>query len=91
VQVAKPEAALATSLEETENVTVEITAENRIVVDDEAVSVGEVAGRVKALAVNAETPVVIRAHEKSSHGTFVAVWDAAKRGGAQAISFNTVN
>ena len=36
-------------------------------------------------------PVVIRAHEKADHGTFVSVWDAAIRGGAKALSFNTVN
>ena len=38
-----------------------------------------------------ETAVVIRAHEKSRHAVFVSVWDAAKRGGAEALSFNTVN
>ena len=91
LQVAKPDAAVATTTEESENVTVEITAENRVLVDDELVSLPELAGRVKALAVTSETPVVIRAHEKASHGTFVAVWDAAKRGGAEAVSFNTVN
>ena len=38
-----------------------------------------------------QTPVVIRAHEKADHGTFVGVWDAAKRGGAELVSFSTVN
>ena len=38
-----------------------------------------------------ETPVMIRAHEKSAHGIFVGVWDAAKRGGAEQLSFSTLN
>ena len=47
--------------------------------------------RVKARAGDGATPVVIRSHEKAQHGTFVAVWDAAKRGGAETLSFTTLD
>ena len=55
------------------------------------VSLAEVTAIVKENTTDPDTPVVIRTHEKASHGLFVGVWDAAKRGGARALSFNTVN
>jgi biopolymer transport protein ExbD len=91
LEVNKPDAAASASPQETENVTLEITADNKILFDNEEVGLGEVTGRVKASVKDAETPVTIRAHEKSEHGTFVSVWDAAKRGGAENLRFSTVN
>ncbi len=91
LQVSKPDAAAAASPEDTENVVLEITAENKVRIDDQEIGLSEVTARVKAAVDDPETPVVIRAHEKSDHGVFVTVWDAAKRGGAVALSFSTVN
>ena len=91
LQVAKPDAAASTSLEETTSVTFDITADDKVVFEEREIPLADVTNRVKASLADPETPIVIRAHEKSAHGTFVAVWDAAKRGGAQTISFNTVN
>jgi biopolymer transport protein ExbD len=91
LEVNKPDAAASTAPDETQNVTLEITADNKILFDDEEVGLGEVIGRVKANVKDAETAVTIRAHEKSAHGTFVSVWDAARRGGAENLSFSTVN
>ena len=91
MQVAKPDAAATAPLTETQNVTLEITAENKILLHHREIDLTDVTENVKVGLEDPETPVVIRAHEKSSHGTFVAVWDAAKRGGAQALSFSTVN
>jgi biopolymer transport protein ExbD len=90
-QAGKPDAAASAPTEETESVVLEITAENKILLDDKPIGLGDVAGRVKDRVADPETPVTIRAHESSNHGTFVAVWDAAKRGGARALSFTTVN
>jgi biopolymer transport protein ExbD len=90
LQVAKPDAAAATPLEENETLVFEITADSRILFEDGEIGLAEVAGSVEA-SVEDETPVSIRAHEKADHGTFVAVWDAARRGGAEALSFTTVN
>ena len=91
LQVAKPDAAASPSLEESENVTFEITASNAVIFEEKEISLGEVARHVKSNLAEPETPVVIRAHEKAKHATFVAVWDAARRGGAQMLSFSTVH
>jgi biopolymer transport protein ExbD len=92
LQVNKPDAAAtATSLEERENVTLEITARNEVLFQSKEIDLADVSSRVKANLGDPETPVVIRTHEKADHGVFVAVWDAARRGGAQMLSFSTVN
>jgi len=89
--VTKPDAAATTAQPEKETVVVEIAADGKLRIGDEEVGLGDVTSRVKAGIGDGEVPVVIRAHEKAHHGTFVAVWDAAKRGGAEALSFTTVN
>ncbi len=89
--VAKPDAAATASPEESDNIVLEITADDKILLDRVEVGLPEVTSKLKTLLRDPETPVAIRAHEKSNHGTFVSVWDAAKRGGAQALSFSTVN
>ncbi len=92
IQVHKPDAAASNPLDEdSENLTLEITAENKILLDEREIGLADVTTQVKAAVSGSETPITIRAHEKSDHGTFVAVWDAAKRGGAEALSFTTVN
>jgi biopolymer transport protein ExbD len=91
LQASKPDAAATAPPDETENVVLEITAENKILFGNQEISLADVAGRVKDSVREPDVPVTIRAHESSAHGTFVAVWDAAKRGGATALSFTTVN
>jgi len=91
IGVNKPDAAASVSLEQKENLTLEITADNKVLFGERQIGLSEVASRVKAGLSDPETPVVIRAHAKADHGTFVAVWDAATLGGAQALSFNTIN
>ena len=90
LQVAKPDAAAASTSEDKESVTIEITAAGEVLLDKKKISLADIPARVQA-ATDAETPVTIRAHEKAAHGVFVAVWDAAKRGGAEMLSFSTVN
>ena len=90
-QVDKPDAAALPSQEETDNIVLEITAQNEIRIDSQPIELAEIPTRVKAALSDPETAVVIRAHEKSRHATFVSVWDAAKRGGAETLSFNTIN
>ena len=92
VQVNKPDAAASLALEEdNESLTLEITAEDKVLFGEKAIAVQEVTSRVKAGLKDPEMPVVIRAHEKASHGLFLAVWDAASVGGAKTLSFNTIN
>lgn len=91
LQASKPDAAAAASSEETETVVLQIAADNKVFLQDEEVRIPELAGRVQSSLAGPETPVVIRAHESSDHGVFVTVWDAARRGGAEMLSFSTVN
>ena len=91
MQVNKPDAAATTTMNENKDVVLEITADNEIHFDETAIALADVAGRVKSAVAGPDTPVVIRVSEKSRYGTFVAVWDAARRGGAETLSFSTVN
>jgi len=91
VQVSKPDAAAVSTSEDEEKVVLEITQRNQVLVDGREVSIADVSDRVKAGISDPETPVVIRVHEKSTHAVFVSVWDAAKRAGAEMLSFSTVN
>jgi len=91
IAVAKPDAAATQAIVARESVVIEITAENRVRYDGRELGLAEVTSRVAAALQSPDTPVVIRAHENCDHGTFVAVWDAAKRGGAEMLSFSTVN
>jgi len=92
LQVAKPDASASSSmLEDSVNVTFEITAQDKILYGEKEIPLADVVNRVKMDMADPDTPVVIRAHEKARHATFVAVWDAARRGGAQMLSFNTIN
>ncbi len=91
LQVAKPDAAAAAPTEESESLVFEITPQNRVVYEGREIPIAEVGARVKAGVQDDETPVVIRVAEKADHGFFVAVWDAARRNGAVALTFNTVN
>lgn len=91
VQVNKPDAAAASTPEETENLVLRITADDKILFGDKEITLGDVANRVRSNLDDPDTAVVVRAHEKSSHGAFVSVWDAARRGGAEKLTFTTVN
>ena len=91
MQVAKPDLAATAVNEDTESVALEITAEDKIIVEDKQVRLSEIPRIVSRNMKNKDTPVVIRAQAGASHGIFVSVWDAAKRGGAQQLSFTTLN
>ena len=89
LQVDKPDAAASAPSEDQENLSFQITAENKILLNEREISLADVPGRVREEMKDPEAPVSIRAHEKADHGIFVAVWDAARQGGAQALSFTT--
>jgi len=91
LQVNKPDAAATSLADKQENFVLEINQQNQVFQDGSELTLADVTNRVKAAVLDQDTPVVIRAHEKSSHQEFVSVWDAAKRGGASTLSFSTVN
>jgi biopolymer transport protein ExbD len=91
LEASKPDAAAAATDEERETLILRITADNKVLVQDEEVAMAELAGRVQSGLVDESTPVVIRAHQSADHGVFVGAWDAARRGGAELLSFSTVH
>ena len=91
VQVAKPDAAASASFEKDEKVVFDITAENVVLLDGRKIALADIPSQLSKRELGADTPVVIRSHAKAAHGTFIAVWDEAKRGGAEALSFSTVH
>ncbi len=93
LQVNKPDAAASSANdEESVSVSLEITANNKVIYEGKEISIGEVRNIVKlGMKDPAETPVMIKAHERASHGVFMAVWDAAAQAGAEQLSFTTSN
>jgi len=91
LQVHKPDAAASAALDVDESITLEITASNAVMFEGEEISAVDITNRVRATVGDEDIPVIIRAHEKAHHGTFVSVWDAAARGGAKSLSFSTIN
>jgi len=91
LRVNKPDAAAIPSAEEKSNLMIEITANNKVLLDSREIGVAEVVERVQSSLSDGDEAVVIRAHERADHGTFVQVWDAARRAGAEQLTFSTVN
>ena len=91
LQVEKPDAAATSSFEDTTSLSFEITSENKILCGGLEIGLADVTERVRMEGSSPDVPVTIRAHEKAKHGTFVSLWDAAKLGGAETLSFSTVN
>ena len=92
LQVHKPDAAAATpQTDENLNLSFEIRADNKVYESGAEVSLAEVTAKVRGVANDPDIPIVIRAHEKSDHGVFVSVWDAARQGGPNTMSFSTTN
>jgi len=91
LEVYKPDAAASVALDVGDDITLEITASNVVMLEGEEISMADVTARVRATVRDDDIPVIIRAHEKAKHGIFVSVWDAAAKGGAKNMSFSTIN
>ena len=91
LRVNKPDSAAIPSAEEKSNLMIEITANNKVLLGSREIGVAEVVERVQSSLSDGDEAVVIRAHERADHGTFVQVWDAARRAGAEQLTFSTVN
>lgn len=66
-----------------------ISADNRVYFDGQEVALDQVATRLKQAAVGADPSLVIRADRSCSHGTFAAVYAAAKRADIGHVTFAT--
>ena len=89
IEVEKPDVG-GTQLNGSQNtLLIAIAADNRIFFDGQEVPIDQAAGRIKQAAVGADPTLVIRADRACSHGTFAAVFAAAKRAGVSRVTFAT--
>lgn len=93
IQINKPDSAATPPPpdEESETIVLEILENNKVYFEGNDIGIKGVKGKVKQRLKNNETPVSIKAHEKSDHGIFISVWDEVKLTGATQITFSTEN
>jgi len=91
IQINKPDAAASTSDEDQENISIEITKANKVIINGASVTLSQLRNRVANAIQETDAPVSIRASGESNHGLFVQVWDTVKLAGAEKVSFSTVN
>ena len=81
-----PQAATATSTQE-DAVTVSLTAEGAVFLNQEPVALDALAAALQAVHLRRSDPlVIINADRRSDHGTVMAVLDAVRQAGLQRIS-----
>jgi len=87
VQVEKPEAAAATTANESTTVTLHLTAKGDVLLDGRNVGVRGVRAEVKrALREDSEAPVVVQADADAPTRLLVQVVDEARLAGAEKVS-----
>ena len=89
--IEKPDASAPAAKEEDESLVLEIRADDTILFGGREIALGDVARRIRNGIATEQKPVMVRVHERSRHATFVAVWDAARRAGAEKLGFSTTN
>jgi biopolymer transport protein ExbD len=88
VEVERPDVSGATAIDR-KALLVAIDAEDRIHVDGQEIRLEQVATILRQSAVEPDTPVIVRADRKTSHGMFAAVYTEAKRAGLRYVQFAT--
>lgn len=79
VEVDKPQSSATASELESNSILIAITAEGKVVYGKKTISPKQVDGIVKReTAANPDMPVIVQADEKSPHGVFSDVYDAAR-------------
>lgn len=79
-------AASAARQEISKPLAVTLQADGRIGVGMEIVPIEQVGQAVKALLIEKDTPVILRADKTAEHGKVIAVMDALKNAGVQKLS-----
>lgn len=87
LEVNKPEPGGSSSLD-SENITIEVSAENKVLHNGQEIGIGGVQARIKQLLTASDIPVLILCDEKADHGVFARVWGEARQAGAEQLSFN---
>ena len=91
VDVTRPDSSeSASSLQDSNSVILQITAENKIVCDQKEYAINEVQSLVRErIADEKDTPVIIQGDIKASHGVVTQVFDQTKAAGAIKITTST--
>lgn len=86
-----PQAVTATSTQD-DAVTVSLTAEGAVYLNQEPIAVDGLAAALQALRLERPDPlVIINADRRSDHGAVMAVLDAVRQAGLQRISLQAAN
>ena len=88
VEVDKPQAASAASLEKT-SILIALTANGEVVYGGKVIGIGEVQSLVRRMVQKEQVPVIIQADSAAQSGQLVRVIDEAKLGGAEKVSIAT--
>lgn len=88
VQVERPDVSGESRSNET-SLLLAVTDDDRIFFDGQQIQLEQVAALLRQSAFDEETPVIIRADRRSSHGMFAAVFTEAKRSGLTHVLFAT--
>ncbi len=88
VEVDKPQAASAASLEKT-SIIIAITAAGDVIYGGKSIGVGGVQSLVRRSVQKEQVPVIIQADSATQSGQLVRVIDEAKLGGAEKVSIAT--
>jgi len=88
VEVDKPQAASAASLEKT-SILIALTATGSVVYDNRDIGIGGVQPLVRRMIVKEQIPVIIQADAAAQSGLLVRLIDEAKLAGAVKVSIAT--
>ncbi len=88
VEVDKPQAASAASLEKT-SILIALTANGEVVYGGKDIGIGGVQSLVRRMVQKEQVPVIIQADSAAQSGQLVRVIDEAKLGGAEKVSIAT--
>lgn len=86
----QPEAAPSSSDEESENLTIVIRNDNKILVDNTEVLLSQIPALIRRRVIDEEDKVIIKPDTEADIGIFVPAYNAVLEGGASAaqISYN---
>ena len=91
IEVDKPDVGGTDVIGEQNALLIAISADDRIFFDGQEIRADQVASLVKQAAVGRDPALIIRADRAATHGTFAAVYAAAKKAGIVHVTFATTH
>jgi len=88
VEVERPDVSGETRSDR-ESLLIAVTSDDRIYFDGQEIQLEQVASLIRRSSFDDETPVIIRADRRASHGAFALVFAEAKRSGLKHVLFAT--